>query len=78
MLRKSQFFDYYESLGQFLVYGLALKRANENRLLFLAVPSLAYGEYSKVDIFQDAWSTYSVNLLVFDEEQQMILQWIKQ
>lgn len=77
LLGKSYFVDYYQSLGQFLVYRLALQQAESNRVLYLAVPVSAYQEFMDIDLFRDAWKAYSVHLLIFDEKENRILQWIQ-
>ena len=77
LLGKSYFVDYYQSLGQFLVYQLALQKARSLRVLYLAIPVTAYEEFIDIDLFRDAWQAYSVNLLIFDEQENRILQWIR-
>ena len=77
LLGKSYFVDYYQSLGQFLVYQLALQKARSLRVLYLAIPVTAYEEFIDIDLFRDAWQAYSVNLLIFDEKENRILQWIR-
>jgi XisH protein len=77
LIGKSYFVDYYQSLGQYLVYRLALKQAESNRILYLAVPSTAYDEFIEIDLFRDAWIEHSVHLLIFDEKENQILKWIQ-
>lgn len=77
LLGKSYFVDYYQSLGQFLVYRLALQKAQSARVLYLAIPDSAHNEFMEIDLFQDAWKTFSVHLLTFDEKQKQILRWIR-
>ncbi len=77
LLGKSYFVDYYQSLGQFLVYQLALQKAQSLRVLYLAIPVTAYEEFIDIDLFRDAWQAYSVNLLIFDEQENQILKWIR-
>ncbi len=74
---RSFIFDYYQSLGQFLVYRLALEKAEIVRELFLAIPEKPYLELSQIDIFQEAWEAFSVNLLIFDELKHILLEWIR-
>ena len=70
-------FDYYQSLGQFLVYRHALEKSGEKRVLYLAIPDKAYAELSQIDIFQEIWSVFAVNLLIFDAQKRVLMQWIK-
>jgi hypothetical protein len=70
-------FDYYQSLGQFLVYRHALKKAGILREMYLAIPRKAYIELYQIDIFKEVWTSFSVNLLIFDEQKNQIFEWIK-
>jgi XisH protein len=75
LIGKSYFVDYYQSLGQFLVYRLALQNIDSPRLLYLAIPTSAYEEFREIELFQQAWTAFSVNLLIFDETIQRIVTW---
>jgi hypothetical protein len=75
LIGKSYFIDYYQSLGQFLVYRLALQNIQSPRLLYLAVPASAYDEFREIELFRQAWVEFSVNLLIFDETTQHIVAW---
>jgi hypothetical protein len=48
-----------------------------NLPLFLAVPEKAFEELARVEIFRESWAAYSVNLLIFDEEQENIIKWLR-
>jgi hypothetical protein len=71
------YYDAYQALGQFLIYRLAMDKQKMLRDLYLAVPNIAFQELEKVSIFKDAWLHYHVHLLIFDEKEEKILQWIK-
>jgi hypothetical protein len=58
-----------------LVYQLALQKIQSNRILYLALPFKAYEEFKEIDLFQEAWLTFSVNLLIFDENEKQIIEW---
>lgn len=74
----SVYYDYYRGLGQFLIYRMAMdKRLMMNRMLFLAVPKIAFDELLRIEIFRESWTHFSVNLLVFDEDDKIILQWLR-
>ena len=77
LAQKAMVFDYYQSLGQYLVYRLALERSQQERTLYMAVPENAFEDYTEIEIFKYAWDYYSVNLLVFDQDNKTISQWIK-
>ncbi len=71
------FYDYYQALGQFLVYKIALELVYPDKTLFLAVPKEAYEELKESYAFRESWSRYIVNLLIFNHKQKEISQWIK-
>jgi len=73
----SPFYDYHQALGQFLMYKLALKMNNFDHNPYLAVPEPQYLILNKTVIYPKSWEVYSVNLIVFDEKAQKIIQWIK-
>jgi hypothetical protein len=77
LLGKSYFVDYYQSLGQFLVYRLALQKAQSSRLIYLAIPNSAFEAFIEIDLFRDAWLEFSVSLIIFDEKEKQIVKWIK-
>jgi hypothetical protein len=73
----SPFYDYHQALGQFLMYKLALKMNNFDHNPYLAIPEPQYLILNKTVIYPKSWEDYSVNLIVFDEKAQKIIQWIK-
>ncbi|MBK7937709.1 MAG: fatty-acid oxidation protein subunit alpha [Lewinellaceae bacterium] len=72
----SYFYDFYQALGQFLIYKLAIEKTNALRILYLAIPDSAYRQLHKVEVFREVWQVYKVHLLIFDEKKQNILAWI--
>ncbi|MCB0517416.1 MAG: fatty-acid oxidation protein subunit alpha [Lewinellaceae bacterium] len=77
LLRNSYFYDFYQALGQFMIYRLAMNKKGMNMPLFLAVPNLAFEALFQVSIFKESLAHYSVHILVFDENEKIILQWLK-
>ncbi|MDX1913308.1 MAG: element excision factor XisH family protein [Saprospiraceae bacterium] len=71
------FYDYYQALGQFLVYRIALELVFPDRNLFLAIPFEAYYELSTSYAFRESWQRFSVNLLIFNHHEKKINKWIK-
>lgn len=71
------FYDYYQALGQFLVYKIALELVYPEKVLFLAIPQEAYEELKESFAFRESWSRFVVNLLIFNHKQKKISQWIK-
>lgn len=71
------FYDFYQALGQFLIYRLAMNKKGIHRDLYLAIPNKAFLELEQIAIFRDAWAFYRIHLLVFDEDTELISQWKK-
>ena len=69
--------DFEDALGQFLLYWKALKNTDSERTLYLAVPNGFYQRFFDDPFFIDVATTFDVKMLVFDEIQPCINQWIK-
>lgn len=70
-------YDFYQALGQFLIYRLALSKAEINRELYLAIPQIPFETLEKIELFRESWKTYSVKFLIFDDQTKTITRWIK-
>ncbi|MFN0214421.1 MAG: element excision factor XisH family protein [Saprospiraceae bacterium] len=77
LIGRAFIFDFYQSLGQFLVYRHALEKSDPKRVLYLAIPQKAHTELAQIEIFQEIWNVFSVNLLIFDAQNHVLMQWIK-
>lgn len=62
-------------MGQMLLYQWSLDELEPDRELFLAVSSAVYDEHIKES--QTLFSVIVDNLIVFDWQQEVILQWIR-
>ena len=71
----STFYDYHQAFGQYLIYHLALQMTKSNHMPFLAIPEQQYIQLRKVDIYPKSWQIYKVNLLIFDEYNEKIIEW---
>ena len=67
--------EFHTALGQFLNYRVALRLKEPNRILFLAVPIKVYRNFFSGELAQLSVAEYHVRLLVFDPEQEVIVQW---
>lgn len=72
----SVFYDFHQALGQYLIYRLALKIAQKSHSIFLAIPQNEFKRLDKTAIYRTSWQEYGVNLLIFDEHKQEIIEWI--
>lgn len=75
-LRPSNLDAFQEAFGQFLLYKAALERIEPDRLLYLALPVDAYEDLFDDSFFQGIREDFGVSLIVYDEEQPTITQWI--
>ncbi|MDZ8186414.1 MAG: XisH family protein [Nostoc sp. ChiSLP02] len=74
-LGDSELFDYHAALGQFLNYRLALRLREPERVLFLAVPLSTYRSLFSRDFAQSSVQEYQVKLIVYDPNDEVIVQW---
>lgn len=69
--------EYHAALGQFLNYRLALEFSEPTRILFLAVPVLAYTAFFKREFSQISLERYQIKLMIYDPAQEVIIEWIR-
>jgi hypothetical protein len=74
-LGESELFDYHAALGQFLNYRLALQNSDPDRILYLAVPEETFQSLFSRSLAAASVQQYQVNLLIYDPEQEVIVQW---
>lgn len=66
-------------MGQIQLYQWALDEQEPDRALFLAISEYVYNEFfRKRPLFQTVVERIGINLVIFDQTQEVILQWIKQ
>ncbi|HLO86022.1 MAG TPA: XisH family protein [Nostocaceae cyanobacterium] len=75
-LSDSPLTDFHTALGQFLNYRLALEISDPNRVLYLAVPVVAYEAFFKREFAQLSIERYQIKQIIYDPIQEVILQWI--
>ena len=73
---KSEVVDLEDALGQYLLYRTLLQRLDPERELVLAVSVLAYEGIFSEPLGQLIIEAYALRLLVFDDIEQKVLQWI--
>jgi hypothetical protein len=77
-LRKSFMTNFHEAIGQYLDYQSALEDFDNQRVVFLAIPEYAYNHLVFQGRFiQKRLREEAVNLIIFDSNNNLILQWIK-
>jgi hypothetical protein len=75
-LGHSDLYDFEDAIGQFLVYLPALRKKEPDRKLYLAMPEYFYEDFFEEQYFVELIHLYQVNLVVFDEKQNLITKWI--
>ncbi len=75
-LGASSISEFHTALGQFFNYRLALEEKDPDRVLYLAVPLNTYDEFFTLQFIQKAVQRANLKLLIYDEQQEVITQWI--
>ncbi|OLT61294.1 MULTISPECIES: XisH family protein [Moorena] len=75
-LSESQLTAYHAALGQFLNYRLALEINDPTRILYLAVPVIAYQAFFKREFAQISVERYQIKQIIYDPSQEVIVKWI--
>lgn len=68
--------QFEDALGQFLIYLFALKKIEEDRILYLAIPREFYENFFSDPFFVELSAFYKVKIVVYDEEKSIIKEWI--
>ena len=69
--------DFHLAHGQFLDYRYALESEEPERILYLAVPLRVYQTFFALKFIQQVRQRSQIRLLVYDAEQETIVQWIE-
>ena len=67
-----------KTIGQLQLYQLALNDVQKERTLFLAITKDVYNNLFSTPAFTLIVEQNKINLLVFDQKQEVIVQWINQ
>lgn len=75
-LSDSPLTDYHAALGQFMNYRLALNELEPDRVLYLAIPLMAYQAFFQREFAQNSLAFYQVSQVVYEPTEEVIVQWI--
>jgi hypothetical protein len=79
VLRSLRVTDQLEkAIGQYIIYRSLLQLRNPTHQCYLAVSDEDYQSYMRGSDFQYVLSSNQIHLLIFDHEQEEIVQWIHQ
>jgi hypothetical protein len=70
--------EFHVAVGQFANYRLVLAQVEPERTLYLAVTEYIYDSFFATMFGQLAIEAHQLKLIVFDEEQEVIQQWLPQ
>ena len=73
----STIFEFHIALGQYMDYLLALEDEEPDRALYMAVPADTYATFFSLQFIQKAVQRYQLKLLVYDQEDEVIIRWKK-
>lgn len=68
--------DLEQALGQYLLYEDLMRTQYPDRLLYLAIRDTVYESFFQEEIVQIVLESHRLRLLIFDEIQEVIVQWI--
>ena len=75
-LSDSEMTDLERALGQFVLYRGILSELEPERRLYLAVPRYVYDEIFSDQFGQTVIRQHQLRLIVFEEDQEEIVQWL--
>lgn len=67
--------DLEQALGQYLLYEDLIKQLYPERLLYLAIRESTYNNFFQEELVQIVIQSRHLKLLVFDENQEAVIQW---
>jgi XisH protein len=70
--------EFHKAIGQYENYRLSLEETDPNRTILLAIPEFAWEDFFQRPFIQKAIERYKIELIIFEPENETILQWIKQ
>ncbi|MEH1930120.1 XisH family protein [Nostoc sp.] len=73
---RSSVSEFHTALGQFINYQFALEELEAERKLYLAVPESIHNSFFQRRFIQSVISRTQIRLLVYDEKQEVIVQWL--
>lgn len=73
----SELTEFEKALGQFNLYFLALQQNEPQRVLYLGIPEVFYHSFLEDSFFQEVIQYYSLKIIIFNEENEEIISWIK-
>ena len=76
LLGPSLIYDLHNMVGQYFDYQIGLEAQEADRILFAAIPEIAYNRLSPHEFFKRVIQKAKIRLIIFDPELQTIKKWI--
>ena len=73
--KSSAISEFHTALGQFINYRAALRQDEPERILYLAVPIIAYNNFFKLEFPQLMVNENQVKLIIYNPEKEVITEW---
>ena len=73
---RSELHDLHEAVGQYVLYDKIIQAQQLDRHLYLAVSEMTYNGIFSTDLGQLLMTTCPLRVIVFDEDQEVLTQWI--
>lgn len=70
-------YSFYEILGQFLMYKMALEEQLQNWDLYIAISTLGLKKLDDAPIFSRAIKKYELKFIIFDPISATVIEWKK-
>ncbi|MDJ0728693.1 MAG: XisH family protein [Crocosphaera sp.] len=74
-LGSSAISDFHLAVGQFINYRTILNQKDPKRSLYLAIPEEAYDNFFRLEFTQTVIKNNQINLIVYNVEKEVIVQW---
>jgi XisH protein len=71
------FYSFYELLGQYLVYQIALEEQISDWSLFIAITQSGFEKLDDAPIFQKAIEKFKLKFIIFEPRNKEIIRWKK-
>jgi hypothetical protein len=72
----SDILDLEQAIGQYVVYRKILDKQEPERLLYLAISTTAFSSVFETELGQLLLADKTIRLLVFDQETEVVQEWI--
>lgn len=75
LAQSSAIYEFHTALGQFINYRAALRQEEPERILYLAVPLIAYNNFFQLEFPQSMLKENKVKLIIYNPEKEVITEW---